>query len=77
MRIAVVIPKYGLVGGAETFVFEVCERLALHKEFEIHVFANKWQLGQGRIVFHKVPIIRFPHFLTPISFAYFVNRRIR
>jgi len=77
MKIAVVIPKYGLVGGAETFVFEVCERLALHKEFEIHVFANKWQPGKGRIVFHKVPIIRFPHFLTPISFAYFANKRIR
>ena len=77
MKIAVVIPKYGLVGGAETFVFEVCERLALHKEFEIHVFANKWQTGQGQIVFHKVPIIRFPHFLAPISFAYFANSRIR
>ena len=77
MKIAVVIPKYGLVGGAETFVFEVCERLALHKEFEIHVFANKWQPGQGQIVFHKVPIVRFPHFLAPISFAYFANSRIR
>jgi len=77
MKIAVVIPKYGLVGGAETFVIEVCERLALRKEFEIHVFANKWQPGQGQIVFHKVPMIRFPHFLTPISFAYFANSRIR
>lgn len=77
MKIAVVIPKYGLVGGAETFVFELCERLALRKEFEIHVFANKWQSGKGPIVFHKVPIIRFPHFLGPISFAYFVHQRIR
>jgi hypothetical protein len=28
MKIAVAIPKYGLVGGAEGFAFELCERLA-------------------------------------------------
>lgn len=77
IRIAVVIPKYGLVGGAETFVFELCERLAKHREFEIHVFANKWNKGTGPIAFHKVPAIRFPRFLEPISFAYFANQRIR
>lgn len=77
MKIAVVIPKYGLVGGAEAFVFELCERLALREEFQIHVFANKWQKGTGPVVFHKVPIIPFPRFLGPISFAYFANQRIR
>ena len=77
MKIAVVIPKYGLIGGAEAFVFELCERLSLRDEFQIHVFANKWQKGTGPVVFHKVPIIRFPRFLGPISFAYFANRRIR
>lgn len=74
MKIAVVIPKYGLVGGAETFVFEVCERLALQREFEIHVFANKWRSGQGPIIFHKVPAIRFPRYLEPVSFAYLANK---
>jgi UDP-glucose:(heptosyl)LPS alpha-1,3-glucosyltransferase len=77
MKIAVVIPKYGLVGGAETFAFEVCDRLALRREFEIHVFANKWRPGRGTITFHKVPIIRFPRYLDPVSFAYFADRLIR
>jgi UDP-glucose:(heptosyl)LPS alpha-1,3-glucosyltransferase len=76
MKIAVVIPKYGLVGGAETFVFEVCERLASRGEFEIHVFANKWEPGGTPIVFHKVPIIWFPRIIEPISFAYFANKLI-
>lgn len=76
IRVAAVIPKYGLIGGAETFVFELCERLALRREFKVHVFANKWRQGTGAIVFHKVPSIRFPRFLEPISFAYFANQRI-
>ena len=29
MKIAVVIPKYGLVGGAEGFAYELTERLAM------------------------------------------------
>ena len=76
MKIAVVIPKYGLVGGAEAFVCELCEKLAAREEFQIHVFANKWQKSNSRIIFHKVPIITFPRFLRPISFAYFANKRI-
>jgi len=77
IRVAVVIPKYGLIGGAETFVFELCERLALREEFQIHVFANKWRQGKAPVIFHKVPTIRFPRFLEPISFAYWANQRIR
>ncbi|MBN1841168.1 MAG: glycosyltransferase family 4 protein [Deltaproteobacteria bacterium] len=77
MKIAVAIPKYGLVGGAENFAFELCERLATHNGFEIHVFANKWRKGNAPIVFHKIPIIRFPRFLQPISFAYFVRNEAK
>ena len=77
IRIAVVIPKYGLVGGAEGFVFALTERLAVRPEFEIHVFANRYRRGRAPIVFHKVPILRFPRFLKQISFAWFVNRRIQ
>ena len=75
-KIAVVIPKYGLVGGAERFAFELTERLSLNKKYDFHVFANKWQSNSDRITFHKVPIIRFPRFLTTISFAYFVGHKI-
>lgn len=77
IKIAVVIPKYGLVGGAEGFVYALTERLAMRDEFEIHVFANRYRKGKAPIVFHRVPILVFPRFLRQISFAWFVNRRIR
>ena len=76
IRIAVVIPKYGLVGGAEGFVYNLTERLAQRDGFDVHVFANKWRQGTAPVAFHKVPTIRFPRFLEPISFAYWANQRI-
>ena len=75
-KIAVVVPKYGLVGGAEHVVSELTERIALNSEYEIHVFANKWLRLSDRIKFHKVPVIVFPKFLTTISFAYFARKEI-
>jgi UDP-glucose:(heptosyl)LPS alpha-1,3-glucosyltransferase len=75
-KIAVVIPKYGLLGGAERFAYELTERLSLNEKYDFHVFANKWRSDSDRITFHKVPIIRFPRFLTTISFAWFANRKI-
>ncbi len=75
-KIAVVVPKYGLVGGAEHVVSELTERIALSSEYEIHVFANKWLRLSDRIKFHKVPVIAFPKFLTTISFAYFARKKI-
>ncbi|MDO9565367.1 MAG: glycosyltransferase family 4 protein [Candidatus Desulfaltia sp.] len=75
-KIAVVIPNYGLIGGAEKFAYEMTKRLCLNEKYEFHVFTNKWQSDSDRITFHKVPIIRFPRFLTTISFAWFANRKI-
>ena len=75
-KIAVVIPKYGLVGGAEGFAAELTERIARNDRYEIHVFANKWLKATPRILFHKIPIISFPKFLTTLSFAYFIGRKI-
>ena len=77
IKVAVVIPKYGLVGGAEGFVYALTERLAMRNEFEIHVFANRWRRGKAPILFHKVPILVFPRFMKQISFAWFVNRQIQ
>ncbi len=77
MKIAVVIPKYGLVGGAEGFAYELTERLAEREGLEIHLFANQWRSRNTSITFHKLPIIPFPRFLRPISFAYFSDRWIR
>jgi UDP-glucose:(heptosyl)LPS alpha-1,3-glucosyltransferase len=75
-KIAIVVPKYGLTGGGEQFASEITERLARNENFEIHVFANKWIARSSRITFHKVPIIRFPRFLRPLSFAWFASRMI-
>jgi len=75
-RIAVVIPKFGLVGGAEGFAAELTERIAADSRFEVHVFANRWADSSGRIVFHPIPIVRFPKFLTTTSFAWFAGREI-
>ena len=77
MKVAVVIPRYGLVGGAEGFARELCERLAFRTDFEIHVLANKWQSGTAPIYFHRVPSIRFPRFLRPIYFASFVQKHLK
>jgi len=77
IRIAVAIPKYGLVGGAEGFVFELTERLAENRAFEIHVLANRWRRQNRRIVFHKVPILPFPRWIKPVSYAFFADRVIR
>lgn len=71
-----VVPKYGLVGGGERFVFELTERLANIPNYEIHVFSNKWRSKSDHITFHKIPIITFPKWLTSISFAYLANRKI-
>ena len=75
-KIAVVIPKYGLVGGAEGFAAELTERIARNDRYEIHVFANEWLKESPRILFHKIPIISFPKFLTTVSFAHFAGRKI-
>jgi UDP-glucose:(heptosyl)LPS alpha-1,3-glucosyltransferase len=76
-RIAVVIPKFGLVGGAENFASELTTRIAADPRYEVHVFANRWLEEAPGITFHPVPIVRFPRSLTTPSFAWFANRAIR
>ena len=75
-KIAVVVPKYGLVGGGERFVSEITGRLARNTDYEIHIFANRWVANSDRIIFHKIPTIYFPRFLRPLFFAWFVKRAI-
>jgi len=77
IRVAVVIPKYGLVGGGELFAFELTERLAADSRYDIHVLASQWQAGSERITFHKIPVFSFPKWLTTISFAWFVQRELK
>lgn len=75
-KIAVVIPKYGLVGGAEGFAALLTEKFAQNGNYEVHVFADKWADNPVGITFHRIPIIFFPKFMTTISFAYFAERAI-
>ncbi len=75
-KIAVVIPKYGLLGGAEQFAAELTDRLISTTGFDFHVYANRWEKSAKPVTFEKVPIISFPKFLTTPSFAYFAGRSI-
>jgi len=75
-KIAVIIPKYGLLGGAEQFVAELTDRLAYQTGYDFHVCANSWQKPDTPITFHQTPIISFPKFMITPSFAYFVQRHI-
>jgi len=73
-KIAVVVPRYGLVGGGEQFVYELTERLAADGRFECHVLANRWSAPSGKVVFHKMRRIGFPRFMSSWSFARSVDR---
>ncbi len=75
-KIAVVIPKYGLLGGAEQFVAELTNRLVASAGHDFHVYANRWEKSTAPITFHRIPIISFPKYLTTLSFAYFAKRQI-
>lgn len=72
-KIAVVIPKYGLVGGGEQFALQLTEKIARHPRYDVHVFANRWKAVSENVSFHYLPILRFPRFLTTLSFAFFAN----
>ena len=73
-RVAVVVPKYGTVGGGERFAYELTERLARDGRYEIHVFANRWVTGPGLVVFHKVRRVPFPRFPRQAVFAWLAGR---
>jgi UDP-glucose:(heptosyl)LPS alpha-1,3-glucosyltransferase len=75
-KIAVVIPKYGLLGGAEQFVAELTGRLVDRTGYDFHVCANRWQKPDAPLTFHQTPVISFPKFMTTPSFAYFAQRHI-
>ena len=76
-KIAVVIPKYGLLGGAERFAAEMTGRLSRRSEYEFHVLAHRW-LGapDSTVVFHKIPHLPFPRSFRPWAFAWFVQRTL-
>ncbi len=76
IKIAVVIPKYWLTGGAERFAASLTEGLARNPAYDKHVFANQWRVQSEAIRFHQVPIISAPRFLTGVSFAWFAKQAL-
>lgn len=76
-KVAVIIPKYGLAGGAERFAAILTEHIALNHAYDVHVFANKWISNSETITFHHVPIIYFPRFMVTLSFAWFVHQSLQ
>ena len=77
MRIAVLSSDYREVGGREKFVFEVTERLSARHGCEAHLFAARRQAEDSSVTFHKVPLIPFPRWFKPISFAWFTDRMLK
>lgn len=75
-KIAVVIPKYGLVGGGEQFALQLTEKIAQNPRYDVHVFANRWKAVSENVSFDFVPMLRFPRFLTTLSFAFFASTAI-
>jgi len=74
IKIAVIVPKYGLLGGAERFVYELTERLSGVEDFAIDVFSNEWSSESRTINFHRIPKVLFPRFFRPVLFAYLTNK---
>ena len=77
-RIAVVVPKYGLAGGAEQFASALTERLARSTPHEFHVFAHQWREVPGSPVhFHRLRQWRWPRCIRPWAFAVVAERALR
>ena len=77
-RIAVVVPKYGLAGGAEQFASALTERLARSTPHEFHVFAHQWREVPGSPVhFHRLRQWRWPRCIRQWAFAVVAERALR
>lgn len=81
MKIAVVRQRYTDFGGAERYTAALVEHL-LKLGHEVHVFANEWKmkkdgLKDGRIVFHRVPMLKWLSVFQVITFAVNVRRMLK
>ncbi|MDI6726730.1 MAG: glycosyltransferase family 4 protein [Smithellaceae bacterium] len=77
IRIAVVIPTYSFLGGAERYAAELTERLARRGNYHFDVFAYRSGVPpQDNVTFHPIPALPFPRFLRTPGFAWLVARRL-
>lgn len=71
-KIAIVIPKFGLVGGAEQFAARLTGEM-VKQGYDFHVFTRSWETSSYPVTFHPTRIITFPRFLITPSFAWFAG----
>ncbi|MCI0746622.1 MAG: glycosyltransferase family 4 protein [Verrucomicrobia subdivision 3 bacterium] len=67
MKIGFIRQRYVAIGGAEQYLKGMAKALS-EQGHEIHVFANKWDGGEG-FRFHHVPVIHLTSFLRALTFA--------
>ncbi|HOL59581.1 MAG TPA: glycosyltransferase family 4 protein [Syntrophales bacterium] len=75
-KIAVVIPQFGLVGGAEQFACHLTHQMTAYG-YDFHVFAHSWKPIAGNVNFHPTGRIPFPRFLITPSFAWYARRNLK
>ena len=76
LKIAVLIRRFILTGGAERYAVEVTRRLA--RRHDVSVFAQEWSFdGKEKITFHKIPRpFKRPSFLNQLVFSFFTRRSL-
>jgi len=62
-------------GGAERYLVDLCTRMA-EEGYEVHVYAEQWDVEEPKIVFHPVRTIPFPKSLRLLSFAIRATKEI-
>ncbi len=62
-------------GGAETYLANLCARMA-KGDFEVHVYAERWDEKIEGVHFHRVKTIPFPKSLRLLSFAIRATREM-
>ena len=74
LKIALTHTRYSYTGGIEKYIHSLVERL-LAAGHEVHYIAAKWEPREHpRLIFHRVPIVRFPPSLRVLSFNDGANR---
>lgn len=75
-EIAVVIPRFALVGGAERFACRLTEEM-IPLGYRFHVLAHRWKKEDYPVTFHRTGYLPFPRFLITPSFAWNVAKRVK
>jgi UDP-glucose:(heptosyl)LPS alpha-1,3-glucosyltransferase len=76
IRFAIGLREFSkMKGGAERYLVDLCTRMA-GEGYEVHVYAEQWDVEDSRIFFHSVRTIPFPKSLRLLSFAIRATKEI-